>query len=315
MSVMKDFEEREFSLSKIRETDMVAFLATLGYEPAAVKKNGTDFWYLSPLRNEAEPSFHVNQVTNQWYDFAVAKGGNLIDFCLLYHRCSIRELLEKFNADLSNQYLPVFDPSLHEGKILSESKLVVTGVRDLYAYPLKNYLHERSIPVAVADQFCKEVTYEINGHSYYGIGFKNDSGGFEIRNKNYKQSSAPKDVTKLNYSSPQVNVFEGFMDFLSYQALYPPTDRNSSEFVVLNGAGMLDRALPYLDKFERVGLWLDRDATGLAYTAYALSRSSRYQDESAFYSKFKDLNDWLIHKGKVPKMRVRPSNRLLTGGR
>lgn len=206
---MKERGAGEFSLAGIREIDMIGYLDKLGYQPDTVKKNGTDFWYRSPLGDENEPSFHVNQITNEWYDFPLGKGGNLVDFCLLYHRCSIRELLEKFNADLSNKYLPLFDPSLHEGKSLEQSKLIITGVRELYAYPLKNYLHERSIPVAVASLFCKEVSYEINGHSYYGIGFKNDSGGYEIRNKNYKQSSAPKDITKLNYSSSQVNVFEG----------------------------------------------------------------------------------------------------------
>ncbi len=311
---MKELGRDGFSLTRIREIDMVGYLAKLGYEPVAVKKEGTDFWYMSPLRTEGEASFHINQINNEWYDFPLAKGGNMIDFCLLYHQCSIRELLEKFNADLANLHLPVFDTSLHEGKSLKESKLIVTDVRPLYAYPLKNYLHERSIPVAVAECFCKEVHYEIGGNSFYGIGFKNDAGGYEIRNKNYKQSSAPKDITKFNYNSSLVNVFEGFMDFLSYQALYPGMDKERSEFVVLNGAGMLDRALPYLDKFERIGLWLDRDATGLAYTQYALSRSNRYQDESWLYSKFKDLNDWLIHKGQVPKIVVRPGNRLISGG-
>jgi hypothetical protein len=222
---MKESGVDGFSLARIREIDMVVYLDKLGHQPEAVKKNGTDFWYRSPLRDENEPSFHVNQVTNEWYDFPLAKGGNVVDFCLMYYRCSITELLQKFNEDLSNSYLPVFDPSLHEGKTNADSKLVVTGVREIFAYPLKNYLHERSIPVAVASLFCKEVSYEINGHSYYGIGFKNDSGGYEIRNKNYKQSSAPKDITRLNYSSAQVNVFEGFMDFLSSQVLHPAMDR------------------------------------------------------------------------------------------
>lgn len=299
--VMEQFSNDGFTLDRIREIDMAGYLERLGHSPVVVKKNGTDFWYLSPLRNEGEASFHVNLLTNRWYDFGLAAGGNMVDFCLRYYGCAIRGLADKFNADFAVKPLPVFNSEQHEGRFGPENKLVVTKVRPLYAYPLKNYLHERSIPVAVAELFCKEVSYRIGDRNYYGIGFQNDSGGYEIRNKNCKLSSSPKDITTLRYPVPQVQVFEGFMDFLSYQTLFPNMEPERMAFVVLNGAGMLDRALPYLDQFERIGLWLDRDVTGRAYTQYALSRGERYQDESALYHKFKDLNDWLRCKGEVKK--------------
>jgi hypothetical protein len=307
---MEEFGDGLFSLARIREMDMVGYLSSLGHEPVAIKKNGTDYWYLSPLRFEREASFHVNRVNNQWYDFPLAAGGNLVDFCLRYHGCSIRELLERFNADLSLQHLPVFDEGLHEGRVGKESKLVVTDVRPLYRYPLKDYLHERSIPIAVADVFCSEVSYQINGVSYYGIGFKNDSGGYEIRSKNYKLSSSPKDITTIRFGADSVQVFEGFFDFLSYQVLHPYQEPRTSDFVVLNGAGMFDRALPFLEQHQSVGLWLDMDVTGRAYMQHALSLGSRYKDESRFYNQHKDLNEWLMQKGHVQKKRLKPGNRL-----
>lgn len=298
------------TLAGIREMDMVGYLAALGHEPVRVKKNGTDFWYLSPLRNEAEASFHVNRTKNEWYDFPLMAGGKLVDFCLRYFNCSIRELLERFNADLSWQHLPVFDAALYEGRVGKEAKLVVTAARPLFRYPLKSYLHERSIPVAVADAYCSELTYEINSSSYYGIGFKNDSGGYEIRNENYKLSSSPKDITTIRYGADSVQVFEGFMDFLSYQTLHTDVQPGTTDFVVLNGAGMFDRALPFLEQHERVGLWLDHDVTGRSYTAYALSLGAGYRDESGLYSRHKDLNQWLMQKGELKKTRLRPGMRL-----
>lgn len=300
--MMEESNER-FSLARIREIDMVGYLDSLGFSPVAVKKNGTDFWYLSPLRNEREASFHVNQVKNEWYDFPLAAGGNMVDFCLRFYGCTIPGLLEKFNGDSALQRLPVFNASLHEGRVGKESKLLVTEVRPLCAYPLKNYLHERSIPVAVGDLFCKEVSYRIGDGNYYGIGFKNDAGGYEIRNKSYKQSSSPKDITTLDFGARSVQVFEGFMDFLSYQTLHPYAEPGTTDFVVLNGAGLFDRALPFLEAHEQVGLWLDRDVTGITYTQYALSRGSRFRDESGLYGRHKDLNDWLMHKGEVPKVK------------
>lgn len=218
------------------------------------------------------------------------------------------------NVSFSPHQFHLHEPELHEGRASDEAKLAVTEVRPLYAYPLKNYLHERSIPVSVADSFCKEISYDINSRNYYGIGFQNDAGGWEIRNKNFKMSSAPKDITRLGSGAPTAHVFEGFMDFLSYRALHPYEHPRAVDYVVLNGAGLFDRALPFLEEHNQVHLWLDRDVTGLAYTKYALSLGSRFKDESGFYEKFKDLNDWLQHKGEVKKRVLRPGGGLRSAG-
>ncbi|MBL4678229.1 MAG: toprim domain-containing protein [Mucilaginibacter sp.] len=301
-----DFKNDYISLAEVRDIDLTLFLQREGFEPVARKKNDTDWWYLSPLRNERTASFHVDLLRNEWYDFGMSAGGNPLDFFLRYYGVDIPGLMEKLNGNYSAGKLQLHPPERFENKVADEHKLlVVTSVRQLYSYPLKNYLHERSIPVSVADQFCKEVSYEINGRNYYGIGFQNDAGGWEIRNKLYKQSSAPKDITCMANGAGSAHVFEGFMDFLSWRTLNPYVDPRSVDTVVLNGAGLFDRALPFLDAHERVHLWLDRDVTGLAYRDYALSRNSRFVDQSGFYEPFKDLNEWLQRKGEVPRLRLR----------
>ena len=52
------------------------YLHSLGYSPA--RQQGGSLWYKSPFRDECEPSFKVNTERNQWYDFALGKGGNII---------------------------------------------------------------------------------------------------------------------------------------------------------------------------------------------------------------------------------------------
>ena len=311
---MKDWENKQLSLADIRETDLVGYLEQLGCGPAKIRKNGTDYWYLSPLRNESEASFHVNRITNEWYDFSLAAGGGPVEFFLRFYRYSIPELLEKFGGGCPFGELPKYDPAVHEGRLPDEHKLLIKEVRPLYSYPLKNFLHERSIPIAIAEQYCSEVRYEINGHSFYGVGFQNDAGGWEIRNKNYKQSSSPKEITTFDFGAREAEVFEGCFDFLSYHVLHPNMKPGAADFVVLNGAGLFDRALPFLERHESVRLWLDRDVTGRAYTQYALSLGARYRDESGLYSRHKDLNEWLVQKGEVQKVRLRPRNRPLPGG-
>lgn len=293
-------EKDGLTLDTIKGLDMVEWLAGLGFEPVSVKK-GFEYWYRSPLRDEADASFKVNKLLNFWYDFGLAAGGNLVDLALRYYGCTAGELLAHFN----NGEQPIVHSLREVIPAIPEPQLLVKDVRPIFSYPLKNYLHERGIPVAVADQYCWEVKYDINANLFYGIGFKNDAGGYEIRSKIAKSSSSPKDITTFRFGAASVQVFEGFFDMLSWRVLHPYDDPRSTDVVVLNSAALFDRALPFLLEHERVHLWLDRDATGLRYRDQALGLGSKFVDESGLYRHFKDLNEWLCNKGAVPDKRHR----------
>src|SRR5829696_1689253 len=73
--------------------DLVDYLLQLGYKPQKIR--GDDWWYLSPLRQEKMPSFKVDRKLNLWYDHGIGKGGNLVDFGVLFFRCSVKEFLQK----------------------------------------------------------------------------------------------------------------------------------------------------------------------------------------------------------------------------
>jgi hypothetical protein len=293
------------SLEEIRDSDLVNYLASLGHQPEAVKKNGTDYWYLSPLRTEGEASFKVNRTKNRWFDFGLGQGGNLIDFGVLYFNCNVGEFLGKFRDGFSIQQRTDLPFISHEGMDEKDSKIIITGERGISSYWLFRYLRERHIPVSIANGFCREVCYELDGKSYYGIGLKNNAGGYEIRNAFFKCSSSPKDVTTIGSGSDEVHIFEGFFDFLSFKTIYQNAPSAASDCLILNGAAMFERARPLLEKYTVKRLWLDRDTTGLAYTKYALSLHNGYRDESGLYSQRKDLNEWLRHKGEAPKKRLR----------
>jgi len=300
-----DLGGHNFLLDAIKGLDIVEYLASLGFEPERPSRNGIDFYYLSPLRTEADPSFHVNRKKKQWFDHGLRKGGNLVDFGMAYFNCTVREFMERFGSDFSLQPQAdrlTFDRDLRDEK---ESKITILNDKPLYSYPLIHYLHERHIPKAIADQFCREVTYEIDGSSYYGIGFKNDAGGYEIRNKYVKQSSSPKDMTSLINGGGEVHVFEGFMDFLSYKTIHQNQPDLGVDFIILNGAAFFEKARPVMEQHEVIRLWLDRDTTGTAYTKYALSLKRGYTDESGLYSQHKDLNDLLTNRGLVQKKQLK----------
>src|SRR3954471_6101300 len=83
-----------FSLLKLKEIDIVEYLENLGYQPQSIHNN--DYWYLSPLREEKHPSFKVNRKLNLWYDHGLGEGGSIIDFGMLYYKCSIPTFIPSY---------------------------------------------------------------------------------------------------------------------------------------------------------------------------------------------------------------------------
>ncbi len=177
------------------QIDLVEYLYSLGYR--AKKVMAQDYWYLSPLRQENEPSFKVNRKLNVWYDHGLGQGGSIIDFGILYHNCSVKELLIKIENLFSfhQQILTVQQPLTHIQKNLKEAlehKIKVIAAKPLANQILCRYLDIRKIPIEIAKKYCKEVDFELHNKKYFAIGFENKSGGFELRNQYFKGSSSPK---------------------------------------------------------------------------------------------------------------------------
>lgn len=302
MCVM-DFREQGLSIEEAKQIDLVDYLSKLGYSPSKIINS--DHWYLSPLREEKTPSFKVNRNLNRWYDHGLGKGGNIIDFAILYNNCTVGELLKNLNDNLSFRRSGINNAQSQQEQG-AESKIHILQVKTLSSFSLLNYLQQRRIPVDLAEQFCKEVKYELNGKEYFGIGFKNDAGGYEIRNPYFKASSSPKEITTFsNNEAKEAAVFEGFTDFLSFLAINKNEQQVPQNFMVLNSLSFFEKARVFMEQNEAIRLYLDRDAAGQNCSRYAVSLSNKYKDESRLYQQYKDLNDWVVNFGKTKKKKLR----------
>lgn len=290
------------SVAEAKLMDLVDYLSTLGHEPTKIRS--ADYWYLSPIRDEKTPSFKVNRKLNRWYDHGIGKGGNLLDFGMLYLNMSAKEFLLHLSSDFS-----FHTPNSHPKKseLFHEQKIIILKESSINSFALLRYLHHRRIPLDVAQKFCKEVSYTINNKIYYALGFKNDAGGYELRNQYFKCSSSPKDITTIKSHSETVMVFEGFFDCLSYQSIYKNQEIVQADFVVLNSLSLFEKARPFLEKYEAIHLYFDNDAAGQTFSRYAKSLSKKYHDESRLYKDYKDLNEWLTSFGKSKKQSIRRS--------
>jgi len=291
------------TIEQVKQMDMVDYLSRQGFHPAKV--SGNSYWYYSPLHDEKTPSFKVNRKMNRWYDFADGKGGNLVDFGILFHRCSVSDFLQKLDspAITLNHQNPLINQSEQEKE---NNAIRILSVHAISSYPLQKYLHSRRINQDIADKYLKEVRYQIGGKIYYALGFKNDAGGYELRNASFKGSSSPKDSTFIDNGAKDIAVFEGFFNFLSYKKMYDKQQEPLCNFLILNSTSFFERNLTKMQEHQLVHLFLDNDKTGQKFTEQALDlNKEKFRDERHLYDRYDDLNDWLIHIGQSQKQQIK----------
>ncbi len=278
----------KMNCDEAKKIDMVDYLAKAGHHPQRIRDN--NYWYLSPLRDERTASFKINRKINRWYDFGIGKGGNLVDFALIFHNCKISEWLQSLNGS----FLPHQPPA--DNKKNTQKFIVVEKVSNLSSPVLLNYLNGRNISLSIARKFCVEIGYKFGERNYYGIGFKNDSGGYEIRNPFYKNGNSPKGITTIKNDTQKVAVFEGFFDFLSFASVLEKSGDNSYSFCILNSLSFFESARVFIEGFKCIHLFLDKDNPGRNCTRNAIQLHPGYIDGSNLYKRFKDLNDWWMNK-------------------
>ncbi len=293
-----DKNKKCIGCAEAKAIDMVEYLAKAGYQPSKIR--GNDYWYLSPLRDEKTASFKVNRKINRWYDHGAGRGGNLIDFALLFYNCKLSEWLQSLNDNYALIPAVVHDPS---NRIVKEDNFItVLENLPITSTPLLNYLAERKIALSIAGIFCREIKYSLKGKNYYGIGFKNDAGGFEIRNAFFKNSSSPKTIRTIKNGSKKIAVFEGFFDFLSLVSLLPKNKPMPCDFCILNSLSFFETAKPFLETYNSVLLFMDNDAAGKKISAAAIEGAPKFIDKSSLYSNHKDLNAWWMNSKPPPNI-------------
>lgn len=291
------------TIEQAKQLDMVDYLSGQGFEPAKI--SGNSYWYHSPLHDEKTPSFKVNRKMNRWYDFADGKGGNLVDLGILLHRCSVSDFLQKLNSPIItlNKQRPVVQQSAHDKE---NNAIRILSADSISSYPLQKYLHTRRINQDIADRYLKEVRYQIGEKTYYALGFKNDAGGYELRNASFKGSSSPKDITFIDNEVKDIAVFEGFFNFLSYKIMYYNQQEPLRNFLILNSTSFFEKNLTKMQEHQRVHLFLDNDKTGQKFIQQALDLDKeKFRDERHLYHKYDDLNDWLIYIGQSQKQQLK----------
>ncbi len=273
------------------------YLAHRGITP---KQENTRYgFYLSPFRKEQDASFKVDYVQNLWYDFGEGRGGSIIDLVMDIEKCNFQQAVERLRNDNISTSTLVTSQTLHT----LPNRLQVLGDYPLCHPALKNYLDIRAVDTTIAKKFCREVHYSVGGRNYFAIGFRNDYGGWELRSERFKGCSTPKHITTIDNGSDKALAFEGFMDFLSYLTI-KRNDSPTCNIAVLNSVAYMQKAVPFLARHRSIYTFLDDDDAGRKAVSEIerLCLQSKVIDQSDFYRRHKDLNDYL--RSQQPRKRV-----------
>jgi hypothetical protein len=294
--------------SEAKKIAIVDYLARLGFEPTRVR--GNDYWYRSPFRGERDASFKVNVKLNLWYDHGEGVGGTLLDLGPKLHSCTIKEFVDRLeNHNLS------FENRVNRANIQTpENRIEIVGTSNINDNALISYLAQRKIDLSTANKYCEEVDFKIADRIYKAVGFKNKSGGYELRNSWFKGSSSPKDVTLIQNGSDSLIVTEGFFDYLSLHQLRDSAIQKEiagSDHLILNSISFMRKSLPLIKTYRNRALFLDNDQAAEKAKAFLNTSNVDFIDRSSLYAKHKDVNDLLVKRSGMTPTSIRKRSQRL----
>ena len=275
--------------------DITGFLSSQGKSPE--KRSGTGVLYCSPLRNEKTASFKVDLVKNVWFDFGTGTGGQLVDLVCQMYGVSVSGAL----LILSGASIPAQSFSFDKQESIISS-IEIKRVKKLENRALIQYLEGRGIPFEIASGYTKEAYYNITNQGtseirkYFAVAFENDKSGYELRNKIWKGGTSPKTITTIPGNPEKINVFEGFMDFLSALVHYQqPEPKNTT--IVLNSLSHLSHLYNILPNYSQINLFLDNDLAGQKAMNEIQNRYPAAINQAIrIYADHKDFNEFIINQ-------------------
>lgn len=282
------------NIQQAKHIPITDYLTSLGYK--AVKEGSATAWFHSPLREDKDPSFKVNKISNLWYDFGMGIGGDIIKLA--------QSIIKDENITKALSYIEKKVPCAVNYNNNFTKNTDSPTLNKYAVYPLNNqalieYMKERGVNIELAKRKCKQVFFENNGKKYFAIGFANSSNGYELRNKFYKGCIGNKNYSYISNGSNEILVFEGFFDFLSYLTKYPDSE-NAQDFIILNSVVNATKVIELLQKYDIIYCYLDNDNAGNECFMYLKNKviNKEIYDCRIIYKDYKDYNIFLLASKK-----------------
>ncbi len=289
-----------------KQISIVDFLSGQGMAPA--QKTAEYFKYCAPGRAEKTASLTVYLKKNDWYDYGNDQHGDIGKLVQYLFQCDAAKALNILNEYAAkNSFSPCVPTHSQTAPATdTESRIDIAEVVEISHWQLTNYLQNRNITLSNAQRYVKEAHWNIKGSAkdkpLHSLAFRNDKGGYVLRHKGQNKpiTTKPAYFTTIEITnSKQLNIFEGFIDFLSaleYYKIQQPTHTT----IVLNSLSNLKHIFPILAYYDKINLFMDNDLESQSgqKAAEEISKLHPYTVNHAakLYPRFKDFNDFLQNK-------------------
>ncbi|WP_183580233.1 toprim domain-containing protein [Mucilaginibacter sp. X5P1] len=287
----------------IKENVSIAdLLARLGFQPK--RSIGKEMFYYSMLRDgDNTPSFTVDDKLGVWFDHGMGKGGNVIDFAMLFWKnLSFQEVLERIVTVVNMEIIA--NSQVNENRRKRSAVKIpnyeIEDIKDLGNNPaITDYLVSRCI-WQEAQNDIKEVYYYVEDQKklrkhFFSAGWKNELGVWEVRNQHFKGSLGHKAISFIPGDENIVSVFEGYMDYLSWKAenLFI-----GDSVIVLNSTNLIQSGIAKAKDFQTISIFFDRDQTGHQATKDFIKALPQACDCSSVYTGHNDYNEKLTAESR-----------------
>jgi DNA primase len=284
------------------QLDINQVLKGLGVDGKPAGNNCT--LYCSPLRQDDKPSFAVYADTNKWHDFGSGESGTLVDLVMKLHNCTTGQALAILAKNEPTQPAKpfLFKKQNEVEKIYStDSKFQNVRIGQVTDTRLIDYLASRGISCETWSQ--QKQLHQINyttvgkqGNKYhcFNLAWQTDSGSFELRGTgNFKGCFGHKDITTIPGTGKDLNLFEGFFDYLSALEYFRAAILKNTT-IVLNSLTNIKKAMAAIEQAEIVNLFLDNDPPGTGAANNLYQKTGNCINRSLeLYPNHHDFNDFL----------------------
>lgn len=298
------------NIEQAKSIPLAEILDKMGGKPE--RPSGHDLYFKAPYRQENTASLHVNTLKNVWYDHGIGEGGDGINLtCKYLQSCGVSFNVPDALRWMGNMmgYAPIIKPIQNDEPPQDDRKLIVIQTQEIERPALVRYLESRGFPVPFAKQYLKQINVynRQSKKSIFALGFKNDKGGYEVRNKFYQGSTKPKYITFIRgevIKPPEIHLSEGWPDYLSAIIHKRDGRKFEGDTIVLNSLSNLTKATPYIKGYgyRTAYSWMDNDvpgkeATNNLHEFFKTEEELLHKPMNEFYAPCKDVNAW--HKVKL----------------
>ena len=260
-----------------------------------VKKSGKELYFKT-----GDQKFSVSD--KGYFDFKSNSGGQIIKAVMEMEGIKWKDaldFLQKFSGT-SYSHLQFQD----ENKDLKDNYYHLTTLLTPNNPKLLSYFEGRGISREVLKENTRQVHYQVGQKHYFGIGMKNNSGGFEVRGTDSKIKLGNSDITQGgNIDGKKMVVFEGMSDMLAYiqAGKDKGLEKETHRLICLNSVTNVQKFIEQFQDYKgEIELCLDADEAGEKATKELQTFFTQAEDVREFFGIYqgrggaKDFNERLM---------------------